>query len=370
MVGVGVVTDAQRGPTPAGEVDTGPVETFVPVQDAYADFARYAAGESPCLEAWARAVAADPEIQGWIATLPLIKQQPNLVFAAARWHDVPAPGPYGALRDALLGDDAAGGAIRATIMARSTQTNEVGRLATLAPVLGLIQQSSGRPLALVEAGASAGLCLFPDRWRYRWHHEGGTESRPGPAGGVLDCAVTGNPPLPTSAVEVAWRAGIDLNPLDVRDPDAMAWLAGLVWPEQDGRRTRLAQAIGIARDDPPYLVRGDLLEELPDLVHEAAGHGHPVVFHSAVAAYLEPEDRGRFHALMSRLVADGACSWISNEGPQVLPGITATGPVLPAGSALFVLGLDGRAVAWTHGHGRSLTWLSPDLAGRVLHRQG
>ena len=68
----------------------------------------------------------------WVATLPPVKQQPNLVFAAARWHGVPAPGPYAGLRDALLADD---GTIRATILARATQTNEVGRLATLTPFL-------------------------------------------------------------------------------------------------------------------------------------------------------------------------------------------------------------------------------------------
>ena len=66
----------------------------------------------------------------WIDELPGLKKQPNIVFAAARWHGVPAPGPYAGLRAALLGDD---GTIRATIMARSTQTNEVGRLATLLP---------------------------------------------------------------------------------------------------------------------------------------------------------------------------------------------------------------------------------------------
>ena len=66
----------------------------------------------------------------WIESLPGLKRQPNLVFAAARWHGVPAPGPYDGLRDALLADD---GVIRATIMARATQTNEVGRLATLLP---------------------------------------------------------------------------------------------------------------------------------------------------------------------------------------------------------------------------------------------
>ena len=95
------------------------MEPYADITAQYADFASYA-GESPCFEEWAHRVIGDPEVQHWLASLPPIKRQPNLVFAAARWHGVPAPGPYEGLRSALLGDD---GTIRETIMARATQTN-------------------------------------------------------------------------------------------------------------------------------------------------------------------------------------------------------------------------------------------------------
>ena len=68
----------------------------------YRDFATYAAGDSPCFEAWALGVTEDPEVLAWLATLPPIKRQPNLVLAAARWHGAPAPGPYAGLRRVLL----------------------------------------------------------------------------------------------------------------------------------------------------------------------------------------------------------------------------------------------------------------------------
>ena len=71
----------------------------------YADFAGHCEGESPCFVEWGRGVAADPEVLAWIDKLPGLKKQPNLVFAAARWHGVTAPGPYAGLRAALLGDD-------------------------------------------------------------------------------------------------------------------------------------------------------------------------------------------------------------------------------------------------------------------------
>ncbi|MEQ6900007.1 DUF2332 domain-containing protein [Nocardioides sp. YIM 152588] len=324
------------------------MEPYLGVADSYRDFAGYA-GDSPTFEAWARAVAEDEEVIAWIATLPPIKQQPNLVFAAARWHGVPAPGPYDGLRDALLGDS---GRIRATILARATQTNEVGRLATLAPAFA----GFDGPLALVEVGASAGLCLYPDRWGYAWQHrdDGGvTGLGPEPR---LPCRVSGPAPLPTALPEVAFRAGIDLNPLDVTDADAMAWLTNLVWPEQEDRRERLRHGIEVARADPPSIRAGNLLTGLPDLVEEASAYGTVVVFHSAVIAYLEPDDRLRFDTLVRDLVADGACHWVSNEGKQVLPSVTATGPPIASDRPTFVLGVDGRMVARTHGHGRSLTW--------------
>ncbi|WP_300677664.1 DUF2332 domain-containing protein [Nocardioides sp.] len=331
---------------------------FDDIAAEYRDFARYAEGDSPTFADWSAAVAADPDVIAWLATLPPIKHQPNLVFAAARLHGVPAPGPYAGLRQALLDDD---GPIRETILTHATQTNEVGRLATLLPVFAQIAESTARPLALLEVGASAGLCLYPDRWAYRWRTDSGdvTLGVAGDPAGELLCRVKGSGRLPTAMPHIAWRGGIDLNPLDVTDRTVdgdMAWLRTLVWPEHEDRRARLDHAIAQAQDDPPSLVRGDLLERLPALVDAASAYGTVVVFHSAVIAYLEPADRDRFEVLIRGLVADGRCHWVSNEGKNVLPSVTATGPEIDPAKQTFVLGLDGRAVAHTHGHGRTLRW--------------
>ncbi|WP_028653711.1 DUF2332 domain-containing protein [Nocardioides halotolerans] len=322
------------------------MEPYAGVREQYLRFADEASEDSPCFVEWGEGVAADPEVLAWVDELPGLKKQPNLVFAAARWHGVPAPGPYAGLRSALLSDD---GTIRTTILERSTQTNEVGRLATLLPAFGLAVPAG--PVALLEVGASAGLNLFPDRWGYRWTTaDGDVALGPEPR---LGCAVTGPAPLPRALPEVAWRGGIDLHPLDVTDGDAMAWLETLVWPEQDARRARLAHAVEVARADPPRLVTCDLLDALPALVAEAGGHGTVVVFHSAVAAYLPLPDRERMLELMRGLVADG-CHWVSNEAPGIFPAVTATGP--PSTPRRFELALDGRVVAHTHGHGHDLRW--------------
>jgi hypothetical protein len=326
------------------------MEPYDDVAAQYVDFADHCEGESPCFVEWSRGVAADPEVLAWIDKLPGLKKQPNIVFAAARWHGVLAPGPYAGLRSALLDDD---GTIRATILARSTQTNEVGRLATLLPAFARAVPDG--PVALLEVGASAGLNLFPDRWGYAWTTPDGVVELG--AAPYLPCDVTGPAPLPARLPEVAWRGGVDLNPLDVTDPDAMRWLETLVWPEEDDRRERLRHAVSVAAVDPPRLVRGDLVEELPALVEEASAHGPVIVFHSAVVAYLPLEARASFQELMDGLVADCACHWVSNEGPNVLPAVTATGPEDAQRAPHFVLGLDGRMVARTHGHGQYLHWL-------------
>jgi hypothetical protein len=311
------------------------VEPYAGVREQYLRFADEASEDSPCFVEWGEGVAADPEVLAWVDELPGLKKQPNLVFAAARWHGVPAPGPYAGLRSALLSDD---GTIRATILERSTQTNEVGRLACLYPAFAqLVPNEPGRSVALLEVGASAGLCLYPDR-----------------AGSLLSCTTTGQVPRDVLA-PVVWRAGIDLSPIDVNDDQAVGWLETLVWPEQEDRRERLRAAVEIARGDPPYLVQGDLFVELPALMAQAPEDATLIVFHSAVIAYLEPADRERFAAMMAGLVGDGGCHWVSNEGPRVLPHLVPAGVEVPFGR--FVLAVDGRPVALTHGHGAELDWL-------------
>ena len=317
----------------------------------YRGFAVATRGQSACFEDWSRGVAQDPDVLAWLAGLPRGKQQPNLVFASARWHGVPAPGPYAGLRDALLGDD---GTIRATILGRATQTNEVGRLATLVPAFAALAREAGRPLALLEVGASAGLCLYPDRYDYAWPPLGTLAGSGGP---TLTCPASGPLPVPGQPVEVAWRGGVDLQPVDVADETEVAWLEVCVWPEQDERRARLRQAVAIARADPPHLVRDDLFDLLRDQVEVAAAHGPVVVFHSAVALYLDRAHRQRFAELMAGLVAAGACHWVSNEQHDILPGVTATAAEQADDWHSFVLGVDGRAVAFTHQHGAGVRWL-------------
>ncbi|MGK5682569.1 DUF2332 domain-containing protein [Actinoplanes sp. URMC 104] len=308
------------------------------VADWYADFAdRQARGSSPAYERLSRAVATDDELLALLATVPPAKRQPNLLFAVVRLLGGPV-GDVAAFRSYVLDRWEA---VERELRTRATQTNEIGRSALLLPVLAALPQ----PLALLELGASAGLNLYPDRYAYRYG-----DVTVGSAGPVVTCEATGLTP-PSRLPGVVWRAGIDLNPLDVTSAGDRAWLEALIWPEHDARRERLRAAAALVAADPPRLVRGDLVEALPGLLAAAPPDATPVVFHTSVLYQLPAERREAFLSLVRSLPV----RWISIEDPEVVPFDGLPDP--PAGGPhKNVLALDGKPLAWAEAHGRSLAW--------------
>jgi hypothetical protein len=158
------------------------------------------------------------------------------------------------------------------------------------------------PLALIEVGASAGLCLLPDRYAYDY---GGTIVGDPTAPLRLACQPHGPVPIPTRLPEVVWRRGIDLAPIDLNDPDAVRWLECCVWPDQPQRLARLQATVELARADPPVVVRGDLLELVGPVVAQAPADATVVVFHAATLVYLPEPGRQRFAQLMADPTAAG-----------------------------------------------------------------
>lgn len=303
----------------------------------YADFAeREARGVSPVYERLSLSVARDDRVLALLETVPPAKRQPNLLFGVVRLLGGPVDDPAG-FGDFVI---ARWTAIAAELHARATQTNEAGRCALLLPVLAGLRQ----PVALLEVGASAGLCLYPDRYAYRYG-----DHRLGSGEPVLDCTATGMP-APAGRPEVVWRAGLDLNPLDVTDPADVAWLDALIWPEHTHRRDRLRAAAAIAAADPPLLIRGDLVDDLPALAARAPSGATLVVFHSSVLYQVPPARRAAFAEVVRGL--DG--HWIAIESPETLPydGL----PAQPDEALHNVLALDGEPLAWTRGHGQAITW--------------
>jgi len=308
--------------------------------ERYLGFAAEARGRSPQYEELATVVAGDSLALGFLRSLPAAKRQPNLLFAAATYLLGESP-ELAALRR-LVGDRA--GELTAVMLARRTQTNEAARCATLLPALAQLPQ----PLALIEIGASAGLTLLPDRYSYDYGDRQVTGTDPDAP--VLSCRTLGPVPVPAQVPDVAWRAGLDLNPLDVTADDDVRWLECLLWPGEAGRPERLAAAIETARRDPPRIHRGDLLTDLPAVARDAPPHATLVIYHSAVLAYVAAEQRRQVAETIRALNA----SWLSNEGPDVIPAIAFP----ERDGEKFVLVRDGtRALAFTDAHGAWIDWL-------------
>ena len=321
------------------------VDSNAPTPERYRVFAEVEArGMSGTYEGWALGLADDPGTIALVDELPAAKRQPNLVFSAARFQGAPL-GPYELFRDWL---HAHWVEVRATALSHATQTNEAARCALHVPALAGLDG----PLALLEVGTSAGLCLYPDRYSYRYPGHPQLDPADGPSAVVLDCAITGPVPVPDRLPEVVWRAGIDLNPLDVTRPDDLAWLDALIWPEHDDRRARLQAAARIVAADPPRIVTGDLNERLAALADEAPDEATLVVVHTAVIAYLDERARSQFVATVRGLDAH----WLSAEARSIVPGIEVRDDV-ENDSTDFVLALDGVQFGWAQPHGRALTWV-------------
>jgi hypothetical protein len=206
-------------------------------------------------------------------------------------------------------------------------------------------------------GASAGLCLLYDAYRYCYEQSGAQHSIGAPDSAVtLNCAIAGDgaerdAELPTEVPTIIWRAGLDLEPIDARDPEARRWLQALVWPEHRERAERLAAALLIAAARPPRLVAGDMVRDLGPLLDQAPSPATLVVTHSAALSYLAPDQTA---TVIERLRQRGVHR-VGAEAPRVLPHLNVGQHDIPPGQHL--LSIDDEPLAFVAPHGGSLTWL-------------
>ena len=297
------------------------------------------------------AVADADEVIGFLTAMPVI--HPNLFFASIQFLTGPGGMPATAadLRGFLT---ERGGDVAAVMRSRRTQTNEVGRCAVVLPAL------PPGPLALVEVGASAGLCLLLDRFCYEY---GSTRLGVVSSPVHIRCAAAGPVPLPSAIPAIVWRQGLDLRPVDVNDEEANRWLLACVWADHPERRQTLRAVLELARTQPPPVRAGDLVDDLAVLLADAPADAQLVVFHSAVLSYVSPDRRRAFADVLAAASAVRDVVWISNEAAGIVPEVTALAP--GPGELRFHLGRtrftrgtrQDELLALAHPHGRELIWL-------------
>jgi hypothetical protein len=346
-------------------------------------------GYSPLYEHLARHIAAEPWIPAFVSRhnrspfagvlfLDCVREltliEPDLALAR-RYEAVVGggdpldPDPWPLFRDLVL--------TRHDVLAdqlerRTIQTNEVGRAAALVPAFGLVARRFERPLAVIEIGCSAGLNLFFDQFHVDYGD--GSTAGPGDATVRLTCEVRGPllPPVPREAPAVVSRLGIDLNPVDVTDPDAACWLESCLWPDVPHRVERFRAALELARADPPELWAGNAVDLVARAIEAVPIEAVACLDATWVLAYFSAEEREQLHATLDRLGADRAIAFVTAEyegnAPWVPAPTRAVSTLDHSSPTLLGLGLwdhgrtDHAALAWVQPHLRWIDWIDEATA--------
>ncbi len=230
-----------------------------------------------------------------------------------------------------------------TIVRRGCQTNEVGRSAALLGGFLEAAHRTRRELRILELGASAGLNLLWDRFRY--------ESPRGAWGDAASPvrfrhAFEVPPPLnrPATVVE---RRGCDLNPIDPTTEEGALTLRSFVWPDQLGRLAQLDGAIEIARAEPGHVERIGAAEFLERELARPCPGVTTVVYHSVFLQYVDQASRERIAAaLAAAREADPGSSPVHHLAME-------------PGEETWEIRLDGELLGTSGAHGTAVRWVAP-----------
>ena len=182
------------------------------------------------------------------------------------------------------------------LVERGCQTNEVGRSAALIGGFLEVAHRTGLPLRILEIGASAGLNLAWDRYRY----ESEDGSWGDPASPVRFTRSFEVPPPLNRRATVAERKGCDLSPIDPTSDDGALTLRSLIWADQPARMALLDGAIEVASRWRVEVERANAADFLERELSTAPGDVATVVFHSIFMLYVAEADRVRIESAIAR----------------------------------------------------------------------
>ncbi|MFN2451550.1 MAG: DUF2332 domain-containing protein [Candidatus Dormibacteria bacterium] len=355
---------------------------FVAAQ--FRDFVRQTESDGSRLYARLSAAVADDDALLALADRALPGQRrPNLFFAAVRllllrhpeeplaaFHpDIagrrpPADGPGSDDPVALLGELCLRrrDELLAEITTRLVQTNEPRRCVVIRPGLQAIAQREGvTELAVCDVGTSAGFTLRMNRFGYDY----GAGRRVGDLGAALQLACELRGPLipPCAApLHLGWRTGIDLDPIDVDDPDSLSWLEALIWPGDAERLRRVRLAAEAVRADPLRIRTGNAAGALPAAAADAPPHLPLVVITTYALAHFSHADRELFGTTIAGVARDRPVWWLTTAGRNELDrsGVELRARRLHAGAVR-----EDVLLCTHHPHGVWLEWIDPATAAAV-----
>jgi hypothetical protein len=220
------------------------------------------------------------------------------------------------------------------LVANRCQTNEVGRSAALLGGFLEVAERTGQALRILEIGASAGLNLRWDRYRY----ESADGAWGDPASPVTFTHSYDVPPHMNLAAAVVSRAGCDLHPIDPTTDNGALALRSSIWADQLGRLALLDGALEVARELPLEVEAAGAVPFLERQLAQPAPGVATVVYHSIFMQYVAEPDRSRIVELVGR------------EGVFHL--------WLEPGDGTFEIRLDGELLGTSGPHGTRVRWLA------------
>lgn len=189
------------------------------------------------------------------------------------------------------------------------QTNETGRsTALLVGLFEVVRRTGLSKVRLLEPGASAGLNLLVDKFRFvnpTWAygpHDAALRLVDGVVGPVV--------PVPFEIVD---RRGCDLAPVDAASPHGQLTLRSFVWPFHVERHERLTHALEIARRNLVVVDRAGAGEWLEDQLSSPDDDVVTVVWQSITQQYWPPEETARVDAAVARAARSQPLARIAME---------------------------------------------------------
>ena len=266
---------------------------------------------------------------------------------------------YPGISDGVADPDDLWPVARATISAQedfvtdflnyAPQTNEVGRAA---PIMAGLQSACGQfplPVALLEAGASAGLNLNVDRFNHQLgKHRYGDETS------LLHLAPAwqgASPPI--NPVNVVERQGCDIAPIDVSDAAQRVRLSAYIWPDQPERLARLGHAMDIAQVHRAPVVRRAIGNWLEQVLATPRPGVLTFLYHTVVWQYLDGFEKAASEATIraagQRATVDAPLARLAMEWNPVIKATDIRLTAWPGGETTLL----GHA----HAHGTWVEWL-------------
>jgi hypothetical protein len=204
-------------------------------------------------------------------------------------------------------------------------------------------RATGLPLRILEIGASAGLNLRWDRYRYE-SADGAWGNAASPV--VFTHSYEAPPPMSTVA-DVEERRGCDLHPVDPTSGEGALALRAFVWADQLSRLATLDGALEVARSVPADVEKADAVTFLEEQLRSPFAGVATVVYHSVFLPYVSEAD---VHRIAD--VIQSAQARATEQSPVFRLA-------MEAGAKTYEVRLDGRLLATCGAHGTGVRWVEP-----------